>query len=67
MFVLTTEEKRVVCFIMLAILIGLAVKEYRREHPANNATQPGFKQLLKKQPDSTARPDRFPVPPPTAP
>jgi len=27
MFVLTAEEKRVVCFIMLAILIGLGVKQ----------------------------------------
>jgi hypothetical protein len=35
MFVLTAEEKRVVCFVMLAILIGLGVKEYRRTHPAN--------------------------------
>jgi hypothetical protein len=35
MFVLTDEEKRVICFVMLAILVGLAVKEYRRNHPAN--------------------------------
>lgn len=35
MFVLTEEEKRVICFVMLAILVGLAVKEYRRNHPAN--------------------------------
>jgi hypothetical protein len=40
MFVLTAEEKRVVCFVMLAILIGLAVKQYRRDHPANHASQP---------------------------
>lgn len=33
MFVLTREEKRVVCFVVLAILIGLGVKEYRRRHP----------------------------------
>lgn len=32
MFVLTAEEKRVVCFVMLAILIGLAVKRYRHAH-----------------------------------
>ena len=32
MFVLTKEEKRVICFVMLAILVGLAVKEYRRNH-----------------------------------
>jgi hypothetical protein len=35
MFVLTDEEKRVICFVMLAILVGLTVKEYRRNHPTN--------------------------------
>jgi hypothetical protein len=40
MFVLTAEEKRVVCFVMLAILIGVGVKQYRRTHPANHAPQP---------------------------
>jgi hypothetical protein len=33
MFVLTAEEKRVVCFVMLAILIGVAVKQYRHTRP----------------------------------
>ncbi|MEY2491409.1 MAG: hypothetical protein QOH24_360 [Verrucomicrobiota bacterium] len=33
MFVLTKEEKRVVCFVLLAFLIGLGVKEYRHAHP----------------------------------
>jgi len=37
MFVLTAEEKRVVCFLMLAILIGLAVKQYRHTHPISHA------------------------------
>src|SRR5437016_7716861 len=37
MFVLTKEEKRVICFVMLAILVGLGVKEYRRGHPANSS------------------------------
>jgi len=36
MFILTAEEKRVVCFVMLAILIGLGVKQYRRTHSANH-------------------------------
>jgi len=40
MFVLTAEEKRVVCFVMLAILIGLGVKEYRRTHPADRSPPP---------------------------
>src|SRR2546421_1337985 len=44
MFVLTKEEKRVICFVMLAILVGLGVKEYRRDHPAKDIAQPGLKQ-----------------------
>jgi len=45
MFVLTREEKRVICFVRLAILVGLGVKEYRRGHPANSSGgQHGLKQ-----------------------
>ena len=50
MFVLTKEEKRVICFVMLAILVGLGVKEYRRGHTANSSNaQPGLKQSPGKQ------------------
>jgi len=50
MFVLTKEEKRVICFVMLAILTGLGVKEYRRGHRADSSSaQPGLKQSLRKQ------------------
>ena len=31
-FVLTPEEKRTVCFILLAFLLGLATKHYRDTH-----------------------------------
>jgi hypothetical protein len=55
MFVLTKEEKRVICFVMLAILVGLTVREYRREHPANGITQPALKQSLRKQPEAKPR------------
>ncbi len=49
MFVLTKEEKRVICFVMLAILVGLGVKEYRRGHKADSSSaQPGLKQSLRK-------------------
>jgi hypothetical protein len=48
MLVLTAEEKRVVCFIMLAILIGLGVKQYRRDHSANQASQPGIKESARR-------------------
>jgi len=36
MFVLTKEEKRVVCFVLLALVVGLGVKEYRRVHSPPN-------------------------------
>jgi hypothetical protein len=48
MFVLTAEEKRVVCFVMLAILIGLGVKEYRRTHPANHPPNTVLKESAQK-------------------
>jgi hypothetical protein len=60
MFVLTKEEKRVICFVMLAILIGLAVKEYRRNHPVSTPAQPGLKQSLRKQPEAKARQNNMP-------
>jgi hypothetical protein len=33
LFVLTPEEKRVIAFVMLMILVGVGVKEYRKRHP----------------------------------
>jgi hypothetical protein len=33
LFVLTPEEKRVVAFVMLMILVGVCVQEYRKRHP----------------------------------
>jgi hypothetical protein len=60
MFVLTKEEKRVICFVMLAILVGLAVKEYRRDHPTKGIAQPGLKQSLRKQPEAKARQNNMP-------
>jgi hypothetical protein len=48
MFLLTAEEKRVVCFVMLAILIGLGVKEYRRTHPAKHPRNPVLKESAQK-------------------
>jgi hypothetical protein len=44
MFVLTKEEKRVVCFVLLAIIVGLGVKEYRRVHSPPNAVPLSLKQ-----------------------
>jgi hypothetical protein len=31
-FVLTPEEKRMVCFVLLAFMLGLATKHYRTAH-----------------------------------
>ena len=31
-FVLTPEEKRTICFVLLAFLLGLATKHYRATH-----------------------------------
>jgi len=44
MFVLTKEEKRVVCFVLLALTIGLGVKEYRRVHSFPNMAPSSLKQ-----------------------
>jgi hypothetical protein len=33
-FVLTSEEKRTVCFVLLAFVLGLATKFYRDAHPS---------------------------------
>jgi hypothetical protein len=32
-FVLTSEEKRVIVFVLTAFVLGLAVKHYRDTHP----------------------------------
>lgn len=32
-FVLTPEEKRTICFVLIAVLLGLATKHYRDTHP----------------------------------
>ena len=67
MFVLTKEEKRVICFVMLAILVGLGVKEYRRAHPADSSSaQLGLKQSLRKQLEAKPRQDDTAAPAATA-
>jgi hypothetical protein len=33
-FVLTPEEKRTVCFVLVAFVLGLATKYYRDHHPS---------------------------------
>ncbi len=64
MFVFTKEEKRVICFVMLAILVGLGVKEYRRGHTANSSSaQPGLKQSLGKPLEAKPRQNDTEAPP----
>ena len=64
MFVLTKEEKRVICFVMVAILIGLGVKEYRRGHTENGSgRQHGLKQSLEKQAEAKRRQNDITAPP----
>jgi hypothetical protein len=33
-FVLTLEEKKTICFVLIAFALGLATKYYRDRHPA---------------------------------
>jgi hypothetical protein len=33
-FILTLEEKKTVCFVLIAFVFGLATKYYRDRHPA---------------------------------
>lgn len=47
MFVLTTEEKRVVSFVLLAVVVGLGVKEYRRLHPSQRSNPVRLEQPAK--------------------
>jgi hypothetical protein len=39
-FVLTPEEKRTVCFVLIAFLLGLATQQYRATHlPASQISE----------------------------
>ena len=54
-FVLTPEEKKTVCFVLIAFVLGLATKHYRDAHPP----------LLPK-PDINVRGHGSPKPSPTS-
>lgn len=51
-FVLTSEEKRVLIFILTAFLLGVATKEYRARHPVASTAA---KIALKSRPQRTAQ------------
>jgi hypothetical protein len=67
MFVLTKEEKRVVCFVLLAAMVGLGVKEYRRIHSSPNPAPGSLKHALNsfsaRRVTSPPRPSVSPQPP----
>jgi len=60
-FVLTPEEKRIVCFVLIAFVLGLATKYYRMAHPpaslktevkssASASSNPAEKRVKNKRP-----------------
>jgi hypothetical protein len=56
-FVLTPEEKKTICFVLIAFVLGLATKSYRGNHPlpaANPAT--AARDQAKLKPSPTSRP-----------
>ncbi len=69
-FVLTPAEKKTVCFVLFALLLGLATKHYRDTHPpalakaeisadGKRSPSPGFRRNRPpKQSQSSAVPDR---------
>lgn len=54
-FVLTPEEKRTVCFVLVAFVLGLATKSYRDAHPVPSS-----------KPTTAAREHAMPKPSPTS-
>ena len=68
-FVLTPEEKKAICFVLIAFSLGLATKFYRDRHPAPSpktkisakgkaSQRPGSSQThISKQPQPSAAQD----------
>jgi hypothetical protein len=61
-FVLTAEEQRIICFVVVALLLGLATKHYRETRPSPIVTgaigqtvtavsRPVDKRPVEKRPD----------------
>jgi hypothetical protein len=56
-FVLTPEEKRTVCFVLIAFVVGLAAKFYRDSHPAVPSKPPTAAwEKAKPKPSRPSRP-----------
>ena len=54
-FVLTPEEKKTVCFVLIAFALGLTTKSYRDAHPVPSS-----------KPTTAAREHAMPKPSPTS-
>lgn len=56
-FVLTPEEKKTICFVLIAFVLGLATKYYRDSHPAplSKPTTAARERAISK-PSPTSRP-----------
>ena len=60
-FVLTPEEKKTVCFVVLALILGLATKHYRDTHPP--LPRPAIRADGKPSPRPVYRQTRIPKQP----
>jgi hypothetical protein len=60
-FVLTPEEKKTICFVLSAVVLGLATKHYRDTHPP--LPKPTIRADGKQSPRPVSRPTRIPKQP----
>ncbi len=60
-FVLTPEEKRAICFVLCAVVLGLATKHYRDTHPS--LPKPAIRADGKASPRPVSRQNRIPKQP----
>lgn len=64
-FVLTPEEKRTVCFVLIAFILGLATKHYRETHFPSSSPVDVVMHTVSASPDPTpkrAKNNRAPPP-----
>jgi len=54
-FVLTPEEKRTVCFVLIAFVLGLATKHYRETHFRSPSPVDVVMNTVSASPESTSK------------
>ena len=54
-FVLTPEEKRTVCFVLIAFVLGVATKHYREKHFAQPSPIDVVMRTVSASPDPTQK------------